>query len=377
MQCNPNSPVTLARNDRRPSFFALIGFFVLALAIGGLLSRLGLFRTSFATVGSIGLVSAFTIGLVAASSSCMAVSGGLLLASVAKFGGRLKPTMLFVGGRVAAYAVLGGAIGAIGKNISFSPFVSGLITVAAALMMLALGLDMLKLLPKGLKKLMPAMPAFISRKVMNAESSVHPLAPLALGAGTFFLPCGFTQALQLYALSSGSFRAGALVLGGFALGTAPALVALGWFAGSWKGKTGRFFFRLAGAAVVLLGIANVGNGYNLMGLPPLSLASGQATPAANEPVLAPGATQVVEMAIGPSGYSPNSFTLVAGAPTRWKIDATNAAGCQMSIVSRQLNIQKFLNPGANEITFTAPRAPGTYQFSCPMGMYRGQFVVKS
>jgi len=27
------------------------------------------------------------------------------------------------------------------------------------------------------------------------------------------------------------------------------------------------------------------------------------------------------------------------------------------------------------IEFTAPIEPGTYQFSCPMGMYRGQFNV--
>jgi len=42
---------------------------------------------------------------------------------------------------------------------SVSPFASGAITVVAALVMLALGLDMLKLLPKWIKKLTPTMPA--------------------------------------------------------------------------------------------------------------------------------------------------------------------------------------------------------------------------
>lgn len=384
MQCNTNTSSPAPLNDRRPSFWALIGFFALAILLLSLLSRLGLFHSSFAVAGSVGFISALLIGLVAASSSCMAVSGGLLLAAAAKFNERtsadakpcrrLKPVMLFVGGRVISYGVLGGVIGMIGKNISFSPFVSGAITMVAALIMLALGLDMLKLLPKRLKKLMPRMPAFLARRVMNVESSINPLAPFILGAGTFFLPCGFTQALQLYALSAGSFQAGALVLGGFALGTAPSLVALGWFASSWKGDTGRFFFRFAGALVVLLGIVNVGNGYNLAGLPSLSLA---ASPTESGPAtaLASGESQMVKMSINADGYSPSSFRLQAGVPVRWIVDASSASGCQMSIVSRQLNIQKFLVAGYNEIDFTAPSAPGTYAFSCSMGMYRGQFVV--
>ena len=383
MQCETTSKAAPTLNDRRPSFFALIGFFALALLIGILLSCLGLFHSNFAVGGSVGFVSAFVIGLVAASSSCMAVSGGLLLATAAKYnersgsassrGKRLKPVLLFVAGRVVAYAILGGIIGAIGKNISLSPIASGALTAFAAIVMLVLGLDMLKLLPKRLKKLMPSMPSFISRRVINAESSANPLAPLLLGAGTFFLPCGFTQALQIYALSSGSFTAGALVLGGFALGTVPALLALGAFAGSWRGNIGRFFFRLAGAAVVILGIINFGNGYNLMGLPTLSFAN--ADPSNAIAAVPSGETQIASMAIGPGGYAPNSFTISAGSPIRWIVDATNASGCQMSIVSRQLNIQKFLNAGSNEIDFSAPSTPGTYQFSCPMGMYRGQFVV--
>jgi sulfite exporter TauE/SafE len=41
------------------------------------------------------------------------------------------------------------------------------------------------------------------------------------GAATFFLPCGFTLAMQAYAITTGSFITGALVLAFFALGTTP------------------------------------------------------------------------------------------------------------------------------------------------------------
>jgi sulfite exporter TauE/SafE len=48
-----------------------------------------------------------------------------------------------------------------------------------------------------------------------------------LGASTFFLPCGFTQAMQLYAMSSGNVFSGALIMGVFAVGTTPGLLSIG------------------------------------------------------------------------------------------------------------------------------------------------------
>jgi plastocyanin domain-containing protein len=112
----------------------------------------------------------------------------------------------------------------------------------------------------------------------------------------------------------------------------------------------------------------------LTGLPVLTY--GNDSSALAGPVTASdGQTQTIDMSIGPNGYAPNSFTLRAGAPTRWTIDATNASGCQMAIVSRSLGLNKTLSAGDNVIEFTAPSSPGTYSFSCPMGMYRGQFNV--
>ncbi len=336
--------------------------------------------------GSLGFASAFLIGLVAALSTCMAVSGGLIVATTAKFAekagkagarSRLAPALFFVAGRVVSYALLGGLIGLIGTSISLSPAVSGALTIVAAAVMLALGLDMLKILPRKARKLMPAMPAPIARRIINAEGSVHPAAPFLLGAGTFFLPCGFTQALQIYALSSGGFVPAALVLGGFALGTAPSLLALGWFAGSGNGRTGRFFFRLAAAGVVILGLAGFKNGFNLIGWPRAEAAASSETSSERRADFTPEGSRgaIISMTIGPDGYSPASFTIRAGEPVTWKIDARRAPGCAMAIVSSKLGIRKTLAAADNRISFTAPSEPGTYSFSCPMGMYRGSFIV--
>ena len=69
----------------RPSWLQLAGLFAFVLFIGWIFSRVGLLKPD-ATLGEgVGFWAAFFIGLVAASSSCLAVSGGLLLSSAAKF----------------------------------------------------------------------------------------------------------------------------------------------------------------------------------------------------------------------------------------------------------------------------------------------------
>ncbi len=217
---------------------------------------------------------------------------------------------------------------------------------------------------------------------MDGEKHAHPVAPIALGAATFFLPCGFTQALQLYALSTGSATTGALVLFAFALGTAPALFALGWASGSFTGKFGTFFFRFSGALVVVLGLWNMSNGFALAGYPisiaallPDRSASAEVRAAmSSSAVTYDGREQIVRMSVTASGYSPNRFTIRAGVPTRLLIDGTNAGGCALVFTIPRLGIQRYLQRGINDIAFT-PTTPGSIPFSCSMGMYRGEMRV--
>lgn len=371
---------------KRPSFLRLIGLFALVLLIGKIFSGLGLLNTNFSVGSGMSFGAIFIVGLVAASSSCIAITGGLLLSAAAKFNeryasahslARMRPVVLFVAGRIASYTILGGLLGVVGAALNPSPTVTAIIAIAAAVYMLIMGLDMLHIAPAWLKGLMPRMPKSLSHRIMDAEGKEHPLAPFALGGATFFLPCGFTQALQLFALTTGSFATGALTLLAFALGTAPALLALGWASSSLKGKAGQFFFQFSGALVIVLGLWNIQNGLTIVGYPikfpslggGTAQAAGDTTPSGTME----GNTQVIKMNIS-GGYNPNRFTLRAGVPVRWEVDGTNAGGCTSVLVSRQLGIQKFLQPGVNTIEFT-PSQPGEIAFSCGMGMFRGSFAV--
>jgi sulfite exporter TauE/SafE len=80
-------------------------------------------------------------------------------------------------------------------------------------------------------------------------------APLLLGVGTFFLPCGFTQSMQVSALSSGSFISGSLIMLSFALGTLPMLALLSFGSASFAhSKYAPLFFKSAGIVVIGLGL---------------------------------------------------------------------------------------------------------------------------
>lgn len=379
-------------NNEKLSFWKLVGLFAIVLFIGSMVSRLGWLSSSVNIGTTTNFGAIFLIGLVAASSSCVAVSGGLLLSSSARFNERYKsassmarfrPVLLFVVGRLLSYFVLGGVIGLVGVALSPSPLITGLITIVAAFYMFIMGMEMLHIAPIWMKSLLPRLPKWLSHRVVDAEEQAHPFVPFLLGAGTFFLPCGFTQALQLYALTTGSFWTSGIMLFAFALGTAPALLALGWASGSFKGKIGQWFFRFSGAVVIILGLWNMQNGLAIAGYPikfshlvAFGSLAGERSDGLDSNVLFDGKQQIVKMTVTNQGYSPDNFTLRQGVPTRWEIDANNLGGCLAVIQAPKLGIRERLTPGPNVIEFT-PKEAGTFAFSCSMGMYWGEIKVVS
>jgi uncharacterized protein len=380
-------------NGERPCFWELLAAFLMAGVVAWIVSRNWLSADSLVADKSVGFWSALVVGLVAGVSSCMAVAGGLMLSTTAKFNeryrssslaGRLRPVFLFVAGRVVSYGLLGGLIGAIGKALVPGPAATGALLMLAALFMVIMGLDMLRIAPGWLRRLVPSSPKSVAHKVLDMEKHDHWTAPFFLGAATFFIPCGFTQAFQVYALSSHSFWSGAVILFGFAIGTAPALVALGWISGAFKGSAGKTFLQFAGALVVIFGLMNLMNGLTLTGFylgSPSRPASGNGDATAEPayeldlPPIVDG-KQVIKMVVGgeTAAYEPDFFIVRAGVPVRWEIDQQTSSGCLAYVVSRQLGIQAPLKRGPNVVEFT-PAKPGKYVFSCSMGMYTGTITV--
>ncbi len=383
--------VKRAESRPRPTFWQLVGLFALVFILWRVFSSLDMASwLGTSTAKGTSFAAALVLGLVAGTSSCLAVAGGLLLSSLASVRERyghlsraaaMWPVSLFIGGRLVSYTVLGGFVGLLGKALTPSPLLTGLFMAIAAFYMIIMGLDMLSLAPAWLKTLLPRMPKSLGHKILDAEGRKNGFMPFLLGAATFFLPCGFTQSLQLYALTTGSFYTSAMILGGFALGTVPALAALGIASTSLKGNAAHWFFRFTGALVMVLGFFNFQNGLAVAGYP-LSLPSfdfsRSATPTAIDTSVPPivDGKQVIQMAVG-STYVPNRLTVRAGVPVRWEIDGSGAVGCAASLQSPALGIRaRALSRGVNIVEFT-PAKKGDYTFSCSMGMVRGTMHVVS
>lgn len=246
-----------------------IALLVVLLFVG--LQKLGLVNVVDATTVSYSTV--FFIGVIASLSTCMAVVGGLVLslsATFAKKGGRYKPQVLFHIGRIASFFFFGGVIGAIGATVTFNTEVTFVLGLLVGLVMLVLGINLLDVFPWA-KKLQPALPKALSKYAFGVSTFTHTLTPLFIGVATFFFPCGFTQSMQLYSLTTGSFQHGALTMLIFALGTLPVLALIGFSALSIEKSSPKkksIFFKATGLIIILFAFFNIINSFVIMGFIP-------------------------------------------------------------------------------------------------------------
>ncbi len=232
-----------------------------------LLQKIGIIN--LVSVGKVNYGTVFIIGIVASLSTCMAVVGGLLLsmsATFAKEGDKIKPQLMFHLGRIVSFFILGGMIGTIGSAFPLSIKVSFLLSLIIGLVMLILGTNLLDVF-HFTKKFTPAMPKFIASRAYAVSKLNHSLTPLLVGVATFFLPCGFTQSMQLYTLTTGSFLKGGLTMLVFALGTFPvlALVSFSSFSIKNSSKSG-IFFKSAGLIVIIFALFNLINSLVTIGI---------------------------------------------------------------------------------------------------------------
>jgi len=224
---------------------------LLFLALFFLLQKSGILNLGLGdqTTPTTGII----IGLIASVSSCLAIVGGLVLSLSAKISednvSDTKIFTLFHAGRLASFAILGGALGAIGNVIGINFTFTAILGLLAAAVMILLGLNLVGVFAKNKFTIHSGIFNFF-RRIEHKT-----LTPLILGFATFFLPCGFTQSMQVAAISSGSFTSGLLIMSAFALGTLPMLAFLSFGSASFAhGKHAPLFFKSAGVVVLGLGI---------------------------------------------------------------------------------------------------------------------------
>ncbi len=234
----------------------IIAIFILATFL--LLQKSGL--TEVYPSGDINIAFVLFMGFIASISSCMAVVGSLVLSISSQFTkeNNNKALIIFHLSRIISFFILGGVIGLIGSAFTLTIQTTLIINIILFIVLLLMGLNLLGI--KTASKFMPRMPKQIFKSQLKDSYSINLLTPLLLGAVTFFLPCGFTQSMQIYSLTTGSFIQGALTMLVFAIGTFPvlALISIASVRLSKLTKS-TLFFNTAGFIVILFAIYNLYN----------------------------------------------------------------------------------------------------------------------
>jgi len=344
----------------------------------------------FGDLSTGGLLLVLALGLAAGVSTCMAMVGGIILAISASAAGRAtakggsartsawRTNLVFQAGRIGGFGLLGVVLGALGGRAAMPQPVVVTLMVAVAVTMLLVGVRLTELSPR-IAGWSPTIPGAVGDRLgLTGDVPARRTAGVVVaGAATFFLPCGFTQAVQLYAFSTGSPRAAGAIMATFAIGTAPALLALAGAPTLFKGTRKVAMLRALGVVVVGFAVINATSALRLAGVDfsSVSFSVGTSTPqAVSSNVTITSVDQTVSTEQGATGYSPADAIVYAGRPTHWVITSTAPFSCAASLTSQDLGVHGVLAEGRNVIEL--PKlAAGTYNYSCSMGMYSGRIVV--
>ena len=376
--------------SRGKATLRIAGVLLIVLALSVLLRAFG--TSSLATAfplaqAGMGYGMLFLIGVLT-SVHCIAMCGGINLSQslaaknapqspVPSPRSLLLPGLLYNGGRLISYTAVGVLVGALGSVVSVTGRFQGAVLLIVGLFMVIMGINMLGLFPV-LRRVTPRLPGFLSKKISGQNGR----GPLIVGVLNGFMPCGPLQAMQLYALSTGSPLRGGLAMFLFCIGTVPLMFGLGAAGSVLSGVKGRAFSRRVmqvGALVIAaMGVTMFTNGWSLTGLAsPLEKAAafiGPASgPGAFTPVIRNG-VQIVNSTLLPSRYP--AITVQEGIPVRWTINAPpgSITGCNNRIFIREYGIEYTFKPGDNVIEFLPAKA-GRFRYSCWMAMIHSTITV--
>jgi sulfite exporter TauE/SafE/copper chaperone CopZ len=371
----------------------IIGTMVIILSLYVLLRALGIGTLASAfplAEAGMGYGMLLVIGLIT-SVHCAAMCGGINLSQcIPQAAARperamrwdvLLPSILYNGGRAVSYTAVGVIAGALGQAFTVSGWFQGAVQLIAGIFMVIMGINMLDIFP-WLRRFNPRMPKFFSPQKTDNKS------PLIIGLLNGLMPCGPLQAMQLYALSTGSPIAGGISMFLFSMGTIPLMFGIGTLSSVLSKKFTHRMMKIGAVLITVMGMTMFTYGWGLSGFsfnfvegsaaavnPPASNTTDTDGPGAFAPVIENG-VQIVNSTL--SGRRYPAITVQQGIPVKWIIDAPRGSitGCNNLMLIREYNIEYSFKPGENIIEFIPERA-GRFSYSCWMGMIRSSITVVS
>lgn len=262
-------------------------------------------------------------GLLAGSVSCTAVQGGLIAG--------VDRIWAFLAGRAVVHVALGALLGLVGSALVIAPVVRALVLVVAGAGVVVAGIALLR-----------------------RPMACRPLTggPFTRGAATILVPCGVTLSTELGAVSTGSALAGAVLMGGFVLGSSPAFALVGIVL--------KRLARWAGVLVIAAGLFTVFSGVRLGGWLP------------DSPAVAASAGNVVWAT--PGGFRPAAITAAAHREivVIFRTEDNRSCTTTVAIDGRDVAL-----PETGQVTVRlGARGPGTVRYTCGMGMFSGFISIR-
>jgi sulfite exporter TauE/SafE/copper chaperone CopZ len=372
-----------SRKEKSFSPLQFLGVVIILLGIYALIDKTVGFNNIPEVSSTMGYGVLFAVGVLT-SFHCIAMCGGINMSQCIPNGqtpegtkSKFIPSLLYNLGRVTSYTIIGGLAGALGSVVSFSGHARGLIAIVAGLFMVVMGISMLGIFP-WLNKYTPHLPRFFRTKAGAAGKGK---GPYIVGLLNGLMPCGPLQAMQIYALGTGSFLAGAMSMFFFSLGTFPLMFGLGALVTMIGSKFTKKMIKVGAVLVVVLGLIMFSRGFALSGMrvpsftslfhPAFSSGSDEAS---GTTVEVEDGVQNIFSTLEANSYP--SFTVQQGIPVVWnlKAEAGSINGCNRTLVLSAYDIQVNLKEGDNIIKFT-PTESGSITYSCWMGMITGQIQV--
>ncbi|MDR0584356.1 MAG: sulfite exporter TauE/SafE family protein [Treponema sp.] len=385
--------------EAKTPFTEIIGTLVIILSLYVLLRGLGVSTITSAfplAEAGMGYGMLFVIGLIT-SFHCVAMCGGINLsqcipaAAVPQEGKRrtqndrwkvLFPSIFYNAGRVISYTAAGIIVGALGSVVSVSGQFQGVVQLIAGVFMVIMGINMLGIFP-WLRRFNLRMPKIFAKKIDEQKSGNK--NPLIIGLLNGLMPCGPLQAMQLYALSTGSPVAGGFSMFLFSMGTVPLMFGIGALSSVLSKKFTRRVMKIGAILVTVMGMTMFTYGRGLSGFN-LNIADriiAAINPFASKTTSNNGETftpiiengvQIVNSTLKGGRYP--AITVQQGIPVKWIITAPQGSinGCNNRMIIREYKIEHRFSPGENVIEFT-PEKTGRFSYSCWMGMIRSSITV--
>ena len=301
----------------------------------------------------------FITGLLT-SIHCISMCGAInLMATFTKENKvNLKKPIFYNLGRLISYTFLGGIVGLIGSVISVNEKINGLIIIFASIIMFLMSLSMLNVIKFRLPKLK------LKNRIKTNNSFI-------VGLLNGFMPCGPLQAMQVYALSTGSFIKGMLSMFLFCLGTIPLMFSIGVILNVVNGRKRIILNKVASVLILLLSIGMLFRGLSTIGINYNTLFNNYKNYTASTIY-----NDYQEVKIDLSYGSYDDIIVKKGKKVKLIINVQEKylTGCNNVLMINEFNIKKKLEVGENIIEFT-PDKVGTYKMSCWMNMINNNIKV--